>query len=107
MKNKLHDWLQRFLKRSLRIIAGAVILLLVLYLTTTAREISTSTISFENLSTLDFFYSIFLTTLAYIFFILIWPISFGKKSINIEKIQLIGNKIKKKFLTFIKMWIRG
>mgnify|MGYP001227144561 CR=1 FL=1 len=107
MKNKLHSWLHRFFNRSLRVVAGAVILILVLYLTTSAREIATSTISFENLSTVEFLSSVFLTVLAYILIILIWPISFGKEPIDLTKIQSKGNEIKNKFLGFIKMWIRG
>ncbi|MBL78683.1 MAG: hypothetical protein CMH70_01260 [Nitrosomonadaceae bacterium] len=103
----MQNWIKIFLKRSLRIIAGAAILLLVLYLTTIAREISTSTISFENLSTLEFLSSIFFTALAYILFILIWPISFSKEPINLENIKLKGDKIKKRLLKFLKMWIRG
>jgi hypothetical protein len=107
MKNKPHNLLQRFLNRSLRVAAGAAILMLVFYFATIAREIATSTISFENLSTAEFFSAVFFTVMAYLLFMLIWPISFGKEPINLTKAQLKGNEIKKRILGFVKMLIRG
>ena len=107
MKNKPHNLLQRFLNRSLRVAAGAAILMLVFYFATIAREIATSTICFENLSTAEFFSAVFFTVMAYLLFMLIWPISFVKEPINLTKAQLKGNEIKKRILGFVKMLIRG
>ena len=107
MKNKPHHLLQRFLNRSLRIATGVAILMLVFYFATSAREIATSTISFETLSTTEFFSAVFFTVLAYLLFMLIWPISFGKEPINLTKIQSKGKEIKKRILGFMRMWIRG
>jgi len=107
MKNKSHHLLERFLNRSLRIAAGAAILILVFYFATSAREIATSTISFDTLSTTEFLSFVFFTVLAYLLFILIWPISFGKEPIKMTKAQSKGKEIKKRVVGFIKMWIRG
>ena len=107
MKNKSHHLLERFLNRSLRIVAGIAILILVFYLATSAREIATSTISFDTLSTTEFLSFVFFTVLAYLLFMLIWPISFGKEPINLTKAQSKGKEIKKRVLNFMRMWIRG
>jgi len=107
MKNTPHHLLERFLNRSLRIAAGIAILMLVFYFATSAREIGTSTISFENLSATEFLSFVFFTVLAYLLFMLIWPISFGKEPINLAKIKSKGKEIKKRILGFIKSWIRG
>ena len=107
MKNKPHNLLQRFLNRSLRVAAGVAILMLVFYFATSAREIATSTISFENLSTAEFFSAVFFTVMAYLLFMLIWPISFGKEPISLTKAQLKGKEIKKRILRFVKLFIRG
>ena len=107
MKNKSQLLLERFLTRSLRVAAGVIILILVFYLAASAREIATSTISFDNLSTIEFLSFVFFTVLAYLLFMLIWPISFGKEPINLTKTQSRGKEIKKRVLNFIRMWIRG
>ena len=107
MKNKSHHLLERFLNRGLRIVAGIAILILVFYLATSAREIATSTISFDTLSTTEFLSFVFFTVLAYLLFMLIWPISFGKETINLTKVQSKGKEIKKRVLNFMRMWIRG
>ena len=107
MKNKSYHLLERFLNRSLRIAAGIAILILVFYLATSAREIATSTISFDTLSTIEFLSFVFFTVLAYLLFMLIWPISFGKEPINLTKAQSKGKEIKKRVLNFMRMWIRG
>ena len=100
MENNQQHLLKRILNRSLRVVAGIAVLTLVFYFATTAREIATSTISFDTLSTSEFLSFIFFTVLAYLLFMLIWPISFGKKPIK-------GKEIKKRILGFVKMWIRG
>lgn len=107
MENEPRHLLERFLNRSLRIVAGIAILLLVFYFATSAREIGTSTISFDTLSTTEFLSFVFFTVLAYLLFMLIWPISFGKEPINLTKAQSKGKEIKKRILNFMKMWIRG
>ena len=107
MKKQSQLFLERFLNRSLRIAAGIAILMLVFYLATSAREIATSTISFDTLSTIEFLSFVFFTVLAYLLFMLIWPISFGKEPINLTKAQSKGKKIKKRVLNFMRMWIRG
>jgi membrane protein implicated in regulation of membrane protease activity len=107
MKNKSHHLLERFLNRSLRIVAGVAILILVFYFATNAREIATSAVSFDTLSTTEFLSFVFFTVLAYLLFMLIWPISFGKEPINLTKAQSRGKDIKKRVLGFVKMWIRG
>ena len=107
MRNKSSHLLQRFLNRSLRVAAGIAILMLVFYFATSAREIATSTISFESLSTADFFSAVFFTVMAYLLFILIWPISFGKEPINLTKTKSKGKEIKKQIIKFIRMFIRG
>jgi len=107
MKNKPDHLLERFLNRSLRIAAGVAILILVFYCATSAREIGTSTISFDTLSTTEFLSFVFFTVLAYLLFILIWPISFGREPINLTKLQVKGKEIKKRVLGFVKMWTRG
>ena len=107
MKNKSHHLLERFLNRSLRIVAGVAILILVFYFATNAREIATSAVSFDTLSATEFLSFVFFTVLAYLLFMLIWPISFGKEPINLTKAQSRGKDIKKRVLGFVKMWIRG
>lgn len=107
MKNKSQPLLGKFLTRSLRIAAGVIILMLVFYFAANAREIATSTISIDNLSTIEFLSFVFFTVLAYLLFILIWPISFGKEPINLIKAQSKGKEIKKRILNFMRMWIRG
>ena len=107
MKNTPPHLLQRFLNRSLRVAAGVAILMLVFYFATSAREIATSTISFESLSTAEFFSAVLFTVMAYLLFMLIWPVSFGKEPISLTKAQLKGKEIKKKILRFIKIFIRG
>ena len=99
--------LQRFLNRSLRVAAGIALLMLVFYFATSAREIATSSISFESLSTAEFFSTVFFTVIAYLLFMLIWPISFGKEPISLTKAQLQGKEIKKRILRFVKLFIRG
>ena len=99
--------LQRFLNRSLRVAAGIALLMLVFYFATSAREIATSSISFESLSTAEFFSTVFFTVMAYLLFMLIWPISFGKEPISLTKAQLQGKEIKKRILRFVKLFIRG
>jgi len=98
MRNKSSHLLQRFLNRSLRVAAGIAILMLVFYFATSAREIATSSISFESLSTAEFFSTVFFTVMAYLLFMLIWPISFGKEPISLTKAQLKGKEIKKRIL---------
>jgi len=107
MKKQSQLFLEKFLNRSLRVAAGIAILILVFYLATSAREIATSTISFDTLSTIEFLSFVFFTVLAYLLFMLIWPISFGKEPINLTKAQSKGKEIKKKVLNFMRMWIRG
>ena len=107
MRNKSSHLLQRFLNRSLRVAAGIAILMLVFYFATSAREIATSSISFESLSTAEFFSTVFFTVIAYLLFMLIWPISFGKEPISLTKAQLKGKEIKKRILRFVKLFIRG
>ncbi len=107
MKKQSQLFLERFLNRSLRIAVGIAILILVFYLATSAREIATSTISFDTLSTIEFLTFVFFTVLAYLLFMLIWPISFGKEPINLTKAQSKGKEIKKRVLNFMRMWIRG
>ena len=107
MKKQSQLFLERFLNRSLRIAAGIAILILVFYLATSAREIATSNISFDTLSTIEFLSFVFFTVLAYLLFMLIWPISFGKEPINLTKAQSKGREIKKRILNFMRMWIRG
>jgi len=107
MKKQSQLFLEKFLNRSLRVAAGIAILILVFYLATSAREIATSNISFDTLSTIEFLSFVFFTVLAYLLFMLIWPISFGKEPINLTKAQSKGKKIKKRVLGFMKMWIRG
>lgn len=107
MRNKSSHLLQRFLNRSLRVAAGIALLMLVFYFATSAREIATSSISFESLSTAEFFSTVFFTVMAYLLFMLIWPISFGKEPISLTKAQLKGKEIKKRILRFVKLFIRG
>jgi len=107
MKNKPSHLLERFLNRSFRIAAGAAILILVFYFATNAREISTSSISFDSLSATEFLSFVFFSVLAYLLFMLIWPIAFGKEPINLAKTQSKGKEIKKRVLGFMKMWMRG
>jgi len=107
MKKQSQLFLEKFLNRSLRVAAGIAILILVFYLATSAREIATSNISFDTLSTIEFLSFVFFTVLAYLLFMLIWPISFGKEPINLTKAQSKGKEIKKKVLNFMRMWIRG
>ena len=107
MKNKLNDLLTRFLIRSFRIAIGIVILILVFYFATNAREIATSSITFDSLSTTEILSFIFFSVLAYLFIILIWPIAFGKDPIDLAKAQSRGKDIKKRALGFMKRWIRG
>ena len=107
MKKQSQLFLERFLNRSLRIAAGIAILILVFYFATSAREIATSTISFDTLSTIEFLSFVFFTVLAYLLFMLIWPISFGKEPINLTKAQSKGREIKKRVFNFMRMWIRG
>jgi membrane protein implicated in regulation of membrane protease activity len=107
MKNKPHHLLERFLNRSLRIAVGVAILILVFYFAASARDIATSTISFDTLSAAEFLSFVLFTVLAYLLVMLIWPISFGKEPINLTKAQSKGKEIKKRVLGFMKMWIRG
>lgn len=107
MDNKSGHFLGRFLSRSLRIAIGFVILVLVIFCATIAREIASSSISFESLPAKDIFTFILFAVLAYLLFILIWPVAFGKEPLNLTKVQARGREIKKRVTGFIKMWIRG
>ncbi len=107
MKNKLNHLSVRFFIRSFRIAIGIAILILVFYCAANAREIATSSISFDSLSTTEIISCIFFSVLAYLFFFLAWPVAFGKGLINLAKFQSKGKEIKKQVLGFMKMWMRG
>jgi hypothetical protein len=107
MNKKLSYLLTRFLIRSFRITIGIAILMLVFYCATNAREIATSSISFNSLSSIEILSFIFFSVLAYLFFILIWPVAFGKDPIDLAKAQSKGKEIKKRTLGFMRKWMRG
>jgi hypothetical protein len=107
LKNKSNQLLSRVLIRSLRITIGVAILILVFYFAANARDIATSSISFDSLSTTEIFAFLVFSVLAYLLFILIWPIAFGKEPLDSEKIKLRVKQIKKGILEFFKQWMRG
>ena len=107
MKNKSKQLLSRFLIRSLRITIGAAILILVFYFAANARDIATSSISFVSLSASEIFFFLVFSILAYLLVILIWPISFGKDPLDLEKIKSRIKQIKKGIIGFFKQWMRG
>ena len=107
MKNKSKQLLSRIFIRGLRITIGAAILSLVFYFAANARDIATSSISFVSLSASEIFFFLVFSILAYLLVILIWPISFGKDPLDLEKVKLRGKQIKKEILEFFKQWMRG
>lgn len=107
MKNKSNKLLSRILIRSLRITIGVAILILVFYFAANARDIATSSISFDSLSATEIFFFLVFSVLAYLLVILIWPVAFGKDPLDLEKIKSRGKQIKKGILEFFKQWMRG
>ena len=107
MKNKSKQLLSRILIRSLRIAIGVAILILVFYFAANARDIATSSISFNSLSATEMFSFLVFSVLAYLLVILIWPVAFSKEPYDLEKIKLRAKQIKKGIIEFIKQWMRG
>ena len=107
MKNNSNQLLSRILIRSLRITIGVAILILVFYFAANARDIATSSISFNSLSAAEMFSFLIFSVLAYLLVLLIWPIAFGKDPLDLEKVKVRTKQMKKGILEFFKQWIRG
>jgi len=95
MKNKLNHLLKRFLIRSFRIAIGIAILILVFYCAMNAREIATSSISFNSLSTTEILSFIFFSVLAYLFFFLGMACCIWQRSDQFSKGSVEGKGDKK------------